>query len=82
MRLGLALPMATTSTAPLPSGELRKTILRRDLGGFRNSFGQPRMEVLKRLEDSGAPVYRTDVNGVVTFHLDGHSVTPWLVALH
>ena len=35
--------------------------------GFRNSFGQPRMEVLKRLEDSGARVYRTDVNGAVTF---------------
>jgi len=35
--------------------------------GFRNSFGQPGMEALKRLEDSGARVYRTDVNGAVTF---------------
>jgi hypothetical protein len=35
--------------------------------GFRNSFGQPRMEALKRLEDSGERVYRTDVNGAVTF---------------
>lgn len=35
--------------------------------GFRNSFGQPRMEVLKRLEDSAARVYRTDVRGAVTF---------------
>jgi hypothetical protein len=35
--------------------------------GFRNSFGQPRMEALKRLEDSEARVYRTDVNGAVTF---------------
>jgi len=25
------------------------------------------MEALKRLEDSGARVYRTDVNGAVTF---------------
>jgi competence protein ComEC len=50
--------------------------------GFRNSFGQPRMEVLKRLQDSGAHVYRTDVNGAVTFYLDGHSVTPWLAAPH
>jgi hypothetical protein len=36
----------------------------------------------KRLEDSGARVYRTDVNGAATFYLDGHSVTPWLAALH
>ncbi len=50
--------------------------------GFRNSFGQPRMEVLKRLEDSGARVYRTDVKGAMTFYLHGHSVTPWLAALH
>jgi competence protein ComEC len=44
--------------------------------GFRNSFGHPRFEVLKRLEDSGARVYRTDLEGAVTFYLDGHSVTP------
>jgi len=50
--------------------------------GLRNRFGQARMEVLKRLEDSGARVYRTDVNGAVTFYLDGHSVTPCLAALH
>lgn len=31
------------------------------------SFGQPGMEALKRLEDSGARVYRTDRNGAVTF---------------
>ncbi len=31
------------------------------------SFGQPGMEALKRLEDSGARVYRTDRNGDVTF---------------
>ena len=34
---------------------------------FRDSFGQPRMEALKRLEDSGARVYRNDVTGSVTF---------------
>jgi competence protein ComEC len=50
--------------------------------GFRNSFGQPRMEVLKRLQDSGARVYRTDLDGAVTFYLDGHSVTPRLEVLH
>jgi competence protein ComEC len=48
--------------------------------GFRNSFGQPRLEVLKRLQESGARVYRTDLDGAVTFYLDGHSITPRLAA--
>jgi competence protein ComEC len=49
--------------------------------GFRTSFGLPKADVLARLQASGAHVYRTDVNGAVTFYLDGHSVTPWLAAL-
>jgi competence protein ComEC len=49
--------------------------------GFRNSFGIPKPIVLQRLQNSGVHVYRTDLNGVVTFYLDGHSVTPWLTAL-
>jgi competence protein ComEC len=49
--------------------------------GFRNSFGIPKPDVLERLQNSGARVYRTDLNGAVTFYLDGHSVTPWLAAL-
>jgi competence protein ComEC len=44
--------------------------------GFRNPFGLPRMDVLTRLEKSGARVYRTDVDGAVTFYLDRHGVTP------
>jgi competence protein ComEC len=50
--------------------------------GFRTSFGLPRADVLQRLQNSGAHVYRTDLNGAVTFYLDGHSVTPWLPAFH
>jgi competence protein ComEC len=49
--------------------------------GFRTSFGLPKPDVLQRLENSGVRVYRTDLNGAVTFYLDGHSVTPWLAAL-
>jgi competence protein ComEC len=49
--------------------------------GFRNSFGLPKTEVLARLQASGVHVYRTDLNGAVTFYLDGHSVTPWLANL-
>jgi competence protein ComEC len=44
--------------------------------GFRNPFGLPRMDVLDRLEKSGARVDRTDVDGAMTFDLDQHGVTP------
>jgi competence protein ComEC len=44
--------------------------------GYRNPFGLPRMDVLERLEKSGARVYRTDVDGAMTFYLDQHGVTP------
>ena len=49
--------------------------------GYRNTFGLPKLIVLQRLQDSRVHVYRTDVNGAVTFYLDGRSVTPWLAAL-
>src|SRR5579871_5617630 len=49
--------------------------------GSGNSFGLPRMETLKRLADSGSRVYRTDIDGAVTFYLDGQSVTPSLTGL-
>jgi competence protein ComEC len=49
--------------------------------GFRTSFGLPKPDVLERLQNSGVHVYRTDLNGAVTFYLDGHAVTPWLAAL-
>jgi competence protein ComEC len=49
--------------------------------GFRNSFGLPKPDVLQRLQNAGVHVYRTDLNGAVTFYLDGHSVTPWLAVL-
>jgi competence protein ComEC len=49
--------------------------------GSGNSFGLPRTEILGRLAEAGARVYRTDVDGAVTFYLDGHSVTPSVAAL-
>lgn len=49
--------------------------------GLGNSFGLPRTEVLGRLADAGARVYRTDLDGAVTFYLDGRSVTPSVAAL-
>jgi len=49
--------------------------------GLGNSFGLPRNETLARLGASGARVYRTDLDGAVSFYLDGHSVTPSLAGL-
>jgi beta-lactamase superfamily II metal-dependent hydrolase len=34
------------------------------------------MDILDRLEKSGADVYRTDADGAMTFYLDKHGVTP------
>jgi len=48
--------------------------------GFRTSFGLPKFDVLQRLQNAGARVYRTDLDGAVTFYLDGHTVTPWLAS--
>ena len=42
--------------------------------GAGNSFGLPRYETLARLAAAGTRVYRTDLDGAVTFYLDGHSV--------
>jgi competence protein ComEC len=43
--------------------------------GAWNSFGLPRYETLARLAAAGTRVYRTDLDGAVTFYLDDRSVT-------
>jgi competence protein ComEC len=48
--------------------------------GRDNTYGHPRGDVLRRLEKSGASVYRTDLDGLVTFILDGASIKA--TALH
>ena len=50
--------------------------------GQGNTFGHPRFETLRRLEQAGAATYRTDLNGAVSFYLDGRTVTPQLACLH
>jgi competence protein ComEC len=49
--------------------------------GVRNSYGHPRREVLERLAESHVITYRTDLDGAVSFYLDGRGVTPSLAAL-
>lgn len=42
--------------------------------GYQNSFGHPRQVVLDRLQAAEVHIYRTDLQGAVTFLLDGKSV--------
>jgi len=49
--------------------------------GARNVYGHPRKEVLDRLHAAGVAIYRTDLDGAVTFYLDGQSVIPTLPGL-
>lgn len=44
--------------------------------GVRNSYGHPRSEVLSRLEQANVATGRTDLDGALTFYLDGTTVTP------
>ena len=39
--------------------------------GYQNPFGHPRQVVLNRLQIYGVKTYRTDLQGAVTFLLDG-----------
>ena len=50
--------------------------------GVRNVHGHPRKEVLDRLREAGVATYRTDLDGAVTFLLNGRTVSPKLPALH
>ena len=50
--------------------------------GVRNVYGHPRQEVLNRLAAAHVLTYRTDMNGAVSFYLDGKTVSSQLAALH
>ena len=43
--------------------------------GWHNSFHHPRPEVLARLQADHVRTYRTDRLGLISFFLDGNSVT-------
>jgi competence protein ComEC len=65
---------SSTSTTPEILAALKPSFAVISVG-FRTSFGLPKPAVLARLQASGVRVYRTDLDGAVTFYLDGHSVT-------
>lgn len=50
--------------------------------GARNVYGHPRMEVLQRLQGRQVRTYRTDMQGAVTFYLDGKGASAKPAALH
>ena len=43
--------------------------------GHRNFYGHPRHEVLEELQAAPVRTYRTDMEGLSTFYLDGNHVT-------
>ena len=43
--------------------------------GFENSFGHPNREVLERLAEHHAQVFRTDMNGLISVVSDGRRIT-------
>ena len=42
--------------------------------GYRNHFGFPSEEVVRRYRDRGILLYRTDLDGAVRFKTDGRTV--------
>jgi beta-lactamase superfamily II metal-dependent hydrolase len=44
--------------------------------GAKNKFGHPSPETLRRLENFGVKVLRTDLNGAIIFKSDGRNLTP------
>jgi len=44
--------------------------------GLRNRYGHPRPEVLQELESAHIHTFSTDLNGAVTFYLDGKTIAP------
>jgi len=63
-----------TSTTPVFLEAVRPAVALIS-AGVMNPFGHPDAEVIERLEDAGAAVYRTDVHGAVTVTTDGTRVT-------
>jgi len=66
---------STTSTIPELLDEVHPKFAFISVGA-RNNFGHPRLETLTRLQQSGVATYRTDMDGAVTFYLDGSGITP------
>jgi competence protein ComEC len=71
---------SATSTIPELLGAMRPRFAVISVGSH-NSYGHPRGEVLKRLQNAKVSTFRTDLDGAVSFYLDGKTVTSRLAAL-
>jgi len=65
---------SATSTTPLLLDRVHPKFAVISVGA-RNTYGHPRREVLARLGEAHIVTYRTDLDGAVTFYLDGKVVT-------
>jgi competence protein ComEC len=45
--------------------------------GINNQFHHPHPSTIKRFEDLGIKVYRTDLNGTITVRTDGEKYSIW-----
>jgi competence protein ComEC len=68
---------SATSTSPLLLDRVHPKFAVISVGP-RNTYGHPRREVLARLGEARIMTYRTDLDGAVTFYLDGSTVSPSL----
>ncbi len=75
--LKVAHHISATSTNPLLLDRVHPRFAAISVGA-RNTYGHPRGEVLARLGEAGVMTYRTDLDGAVTFYLDGTTVIPGL----
>ena len=66
---------STNATTPELIESVRPTFAIISVGSG-NWFGLPRMETLEKLSQAGTRVYRTDLDGMVTFYLDGQTIKP------
>src|SRR5579863_2971633 len=72
---------SSTSTIPELLAAVHPTLAIISVG-TRNVYGHPKAEVLDRLAVAHVRTYRTDMDGAVTFYLDGKTVSSQLAALH
>jgi competence protein ComEC len=72
---------SATSTIPLLLGRVHPRFAVISVGA-RNTYGHPRAEVLARLGEARVMTYRTDLDGAVTFYLDGKTVNPSFPLAH
>lgn len=72
---------SATSTTPQLLAAARPRLALISVGA-RNSYGHPRGEILARLQSAGVRTFRTDLDGAVTFYMNGKEVTAQLPDLH